>query len=109
MLFDGVLASQEANQDPIALAVLAAARERHIVKGLGKAVGLTNGAHEPLHASEKIKPRDQSWWEPDPASSEGYEERMKRVGKSPYCSCQGWSERVFFGRAVSLLEIALPE
>ena len=34
MLFAGALASQEANQDPIDLAFLAAAKERHIFAGV---------------------------------------------------------------------------
>ena len=38
VLFAGALASQEANQDPIDLAFLAAARERHIFDGLPKVV-----------------------------------------------------------------------
>jgi hypothetical protein len=55
--------------------------DQDIVEELGKAVGLTYQDNEPLHASEKIKARDQSRWELDPASSEGYEERMKREGE----------------------------
>lgn len=51
-----------------------------IVEELGNAVGLTYMENEPLHASEKIKARDQSRWELDPASSEGYEGRMKHEG-----------------------------
>jgi hypothetical protein len=55
--------------------------DQDIVEELGKAVGLTYEDNEPLHTSEKIKARDQSRWELDPASSEGYEERMKREGE----------------------------
>lgn len=55
--------------------------DQDIVEELGKAVGLTYEDNEPLQTSEKIKARDQSRWELDPASSEGYEERMKREGE----------------------------
>jgi Family of unknown function (DUF6335) len=55
--------------------------DQDIVEELGKAVGLTYEDNEPLHTREKIKARDRSRWELDPASSEGYEERMKREGE----------------------------
>jgi len=55
--------------------------DQDIVEELAKAVGLTYEDDEPLQTGEKIKARDQSRWELDPASSEGYEERMKREGK----------------------------
>ena len=48
---------------------------------LGKAVGLTYEDAEPLHTTEKIDARDEHRWELDPASSEGYEERMKNEGE----------------------------
>ena len=52
--------------------------DQDIVEELGKAVGLTYEDNEPLHTSEKIEARDQSRWELDPASSEGYDERMNQ-------------------------------
>ena len=55
--------------------------DQDIVEELGKAMGLTYQDNEPLHTTEKIVARDQSRWELDPASSEGYEERMKREGE----------------------------
>ncbi len=55
--------------------------DQSIVEELGKAVGLNYTDNEPLHTNEKIAARDQSRWELDPASSEGYEERMKREGE----------------------------
>ena len=55
--------------------------DQDIVEELGKAVGLNYEDNEPLHTSEKIAARDQSRWELDPASSEGYDERMKREGE----------------------------
>ena len=51
------------------------------VQELGKAVGFTYQDNEPLHTSEKIEARDKSRWELDPASSEGYEGRMKNEGE----------------------------
>jgi hypothetical protein len=55
--------------------------DQDIVEEVGKAVGLNYEDNEPLHSSEKIKARDQSRWELDPASSEGFEERMKHEGE----------------------------
>lgn len=55
--------------------------DQDIVEELGKAVGLTYEDNEPLHPNEKVAARDQSRWELDPASSEGYEGRMKREGE----------------------------
>jgi len=55
--------------------------DQDIVEELAKAAGLTYEDNEPLHTSEKMAARDQSRWELDPASSEGYEERMKREGE----------------------------
>ena len=52
-----------------------------IAEELGRAVWLSYEDNEPLHTNEKIAARDQSRWELDPASSEGYEERMKREGE----------------------------
>jgi hypothetical protein len=55
--------------------------DQNIVEELAKAMGLTYEDNEPLQTNEKIAARDQSRWELDPASSEGYEERMKREGE----------------------------
>jgi hypothetical protein len=55
--------------------------DQDIAEELGKAVGLSYQHNEPLHTNEKIAARDQSRWELDPASSEGYEERMKHEGE----------------------------
>ena len=55
--------------------------DQDIVEELGKAVGLTYEDNEPLQTGNKIAARDQSRWELDPASSEGYEERMKHEGE----------------------------
>jgi uncharacterized protein DUF6335 len=51
------------------------------VEELAKAVGRSYEDNELLQTNEKIAARDQSRWELDPASSEGYEERMKREGE----------------------------
>jgi hypothetical protein len=55
--------------------------DQDIVEELGRAVGLTYQDNEPLHPGDKIKSRDESRWELDPASSEGYEGRMKHEGE----------------------------
>jgi hypothetical protein len=57
------------------------APDQNIVEEFGKAVGLTYADNEPLNVSEKIKARDQFRWELNPASSEGFKERMKHEGE----------------------------
>lgn len=55
--------------------------DQSIVEELGEAMGLTYEDNEPLHTTEKIAARDQHRWELDPASSEGFDERMKHEGE----------------------------
>lgn len=55
--------------------------DQDVVEELGKAVGLTYGDDEPLDTTEKLKARDEHRWELDPASSEGFDGRMKREGE----------------------------
>ena len=47
------------------------------VDAIGKALGVTYSASEPLHTTEKIEQRDEHRWELDPASAEDYEERVR--------------------------------
>ena len=47
--------------------------DQNIVEELAKAVGLSYKDNEPLQTNEKIAARDQSRWQLDQASSEGYE------------------------------------
>ena len=59
-------------------------REPHyqgVIEELGKAAGLIQADGEPLHTTEKIEARDAHRWELDPASSEGFDERMKHEGE----------------------------
>lgn len=55
--------------------------DQSIVEELGEAVGLTYEDGEPLHTTEKVEARDAHRWELDPASSEGFGERMKHEGE----------------------------
>jgi hypothetical protein len=55
--------------------------DQNVVEELGEAVGLTYEDNEPLHTTEKLDARDENRWELDPASSEGYEERMRHEGE----------------------------
>ena len=55
--------------------------DQDIVEEIGRAVGLVYEDNEPLHTSQKIRARDEYRWELDPASSEGYEERMRHEGE----------------------------
>ncbi len=55
--------------------------DQDIVEELGKAVGLTYESNEPLNTNEKLEARDQHRWELDPASSAGYDERMRHEGE----------------------------
>ena len=51
------------------------------VDEVGKAEGLTYEDGEVLHTTEKVEARDRHRWELDPASSEGFDGRMKREGE----------------------------
>lgn len=55
--------------------------DQDVVEELGKAVGILYEDGEPLHTAEKLEARDEHRWELDPASSEGFGERMKREGE----------------------------
>jgi hypothetical protein len=55
--------------------------DQDIVEELGRAVGLIYEDGEPLHTTEKIEGRDEHRWELDPASSEGFNQRMKHEGE----------------------------
>lgn len=55
--------------------------DQSVVEELGEAMGLTYEDGEPLHTTEKVENRDKHRWELDPASSEGFAERMKREGE----------------------------
>jgi hypothetical protein len=57
------------------------APDQNIAGELGKAMGLSYEDNEPLHSTEKVEARDHHRWELDPASSEGFDERMKREGE----------------------------
>jgi hypothetical protein len=57
------------------------APDQNVVEELGKAVGLVYEDGEPLHTTEKVERRDEHRWELDPASSEGFDERMKHEGE----------------------------
>lgn len=55
--------------------------DQDVVEELGIAVGLIYEDGEPLHSTEKLEARDEHRWELDPASSEGFEKRMKHEGE----------------------------
>jgi hypothetical protein len=55
--------------------------DQDIVEELGRAVGVTYADDEPLDPERKIAKRDEKRWELNPASSEDYKERTKRLGK----------------------------
>ena len=55
--------------------------DQSIVEELGEAMGLTYVEGEPLHTTEKLESRDEHRWELDPASSEGFDGRMKHEGE----------------------------
>jgi hypothetical protein len=55
--------------------------DQNNVEALAKALGLTYQDNEPLQTSERIQDRDLSRWELDPASSEGFQERMRHEGE----------------------------
>ena len=55
--------------------------DQDIVEELGIAVGIVYEDGEFLHTTEKIEARDEHRWELDPASSEGFDQRMKHEGE----------------------------
>ncbi len=55
--------------------------DQSVVDELGQAMGVTYKDGEPLHTAEKLESRDAHRWELDPASSEGFAERMKNEGE----------------------------
>lgn len=55
--------------------------DQNVVEELGEAMGLNYEDGEPLHSEEKLASRDEHRWELNPASSEGFDERMKHEGE----------------------------
>ncbi len=53
--------------------------DQDVVEQMGVAVGLTYEDEEPLDLEKKIAKRDENRWELNPASSEDYKERTKRL------------------------------
>lgn len=55
--------------------------DQSVVEELGEAMGITYEDGEPLHTTDMLEDRDKHRWELDPASSEGFGERMKHEGE----------------------------
>jgi hypothetical protein len=55
--------------------------DQDIVEEIGVAAGVTYEDDEPLDLERKITRRDEKRWELNPASSEDYKERVKRLKK----------------------------
>lgn len=53
--------------------------DQDVVDELGKAVGITYNDAEPLQFGDKMADRDAQRWELNPASSEGYQERLQEL------------------------------
>jgi hypothetical protein len=53
--------------------------DQDVVDELGKAVGITYNDAEPLRFGDKVADRDAQRWELNPASSEGYQERLREL------------------------------
>lgn len=51
--------------------------DQDVVEELGNAVGITYEDNEPLRFGDKLEDRDAQRWELNPASSEGYRERLR--------------------------------
>src|SRR5947209_7510861 len=54
--------------------------DQNVVDELGKAAGVSYSDAEPLHTTEEVEDRDKHRWELDPASSEGFSERVHHEG-----------------------------
>jgi hypothetical protein len=55
--------------------------DQNVVDELGRAAGISYSDEEPLHTTEEVEARDAHRWELDPASSEGFSERVKHEGE----------------------------
>lgn len=53
--------------------------DQDVVDELGKAVGITYEDNEPLRFGDKVADRDARRWELNPASSEGYQDRLREL------------------------------
>jgi hypothetical protein len=53
--------------------------DQDVVDELGRAVGITYDDNEPLRFGDKMADRDAQRWELNPASSEGYQERLQEL------------------------------
>lgn len=53
--------------------------DQDVVQELGEAVGITYDDAEPLRFGDKVADRDPQRWELNPASSEGYQERLQEL------------------------------
>lgn len=53
--------------------------DQDVVQELGDAVGITYENNEPLRFGDKVADRDAQRWELNPASSEGYQERLREL------------------------------
>jgi hypothetical protein len=53
--------------------------DQDVVQELGDAVGITYQDNEPLRFGDKVADRDAQRWELNPASSEGYQERLREL------------------------------
>jgi hypothetical protein len=52
--------------------------DQDIAEEVANAVGINYEDNEPLRSAEKLEERDRKRWEFDPASSEDYQERIRR-------------------------------
>jgi hypothetical protein len=53
--------------------------DQNVVQELGEAVGITYEDAEALRVDDKLADRDAQRWELNPASSEGYQERLQEL------------------------------
>ena len=53
--------------------------DQDVVDELGEAAGITYHEAEPLRFGDKVADRDAQRWELNPASSEGYQERLREL------------------------------
>lgn len=53
--------------------------DQDVVDDLGEAAGITYDDAEPLRVGDKVADRDTRRWELNPASSEGYQERLREL------------------------------
>ena len=78
---DDLAKAEELLSEPIESTVEEPATDENEVDNVGKIIGVTYAADEPLRPYEKEEERDEHRWELDPASSEDFGDRSAQSSR----------------------------